>query len=99
MLQELAARTGASAWAIASMLFFLAVWVAITVRVFTARRDDLDARARLALEGDECAPSLKVWGAEGGTVRGDDPGPVGGDEGSARSSSERRAVRAGRAEA
>ncbi len=52
MLQELAARTGAGAWAIASMLFFLAVWVFIAVRVVRARREDLDARARLPLEED-----------------------------------------------
>ena len=52
MLQELTARTGATAWAIASMLFFLAVWVFVTVRVFRARPEDLDARARLPLEGD-----------------------------------------------
>ena len=37
MLQELAARTGATAWAIASMLFFLAVWVFVAVRVFRTR--------------------------------------------------------------
>jgi hypothetical protein len=57
MLQELAARTGAAGWAIASMLFFLAVWVAITVRVFRTRREEMDARARLALEGDGGSPS------------------------------------------
>jgi hypothetical protein len=53
MLQELAARSGATAWAIASMLFFLAVYLVIAVRVFRTRPEDLDARARLALEGDE----------------------------------------------
>ena len=52
MLQELAARTDAASWAIASMLFFLAVYVVITVAVFRARPEDLEARARLALEGD-----------------------------------------------
>jgi hypothetical protein len=52
MLQELAARTGAGGWAIASMLFFLAIYLAIAVRVCRARADDLEARARLALEGD-----------------------------------------------
>jgi cbb3-type cytochrome oxidase subunit 3 len=53
MLQELAAQTGATAWAIGSMLFFLAVWVAITLRVVFARREEMDARARLPLEEDE----------------------------------------------
>jgi hypothetical protein len=52
MLQELAARTGASGWAIASMLFFLVVWLVIAVRVFRTRPEELEARARLALEGD-----------------------------------------------
>ncbi len=52
MLQELAAETGAGAWAIASMLFFLGAWVAIAVRVAFAQSEDMDAQARLALEGD-----------------------------------------------
>ena len=52
MLQELAARTGASAWAIASMIFFVVAWAAIAWRVFRARPGDMEARARLALEGD-----------------------------------------------
>lgn len=53
MLQELAARTGASAWAVASMLFFIAVWAVIAVGVFRARPEEMDARARLALEADD----------------------------------------------
>ncbi|MFO7692618.1 MAG: hypothetical protein R6V57_05990 [Vicinamibacterales bacterium] len=52
MLQELAAETGAAGWAIASMLFFVVAWLVIARRVFRARTEDLDARARLALEGD-----------------------------------------------
>ncbi|KAA0253257.1 hypothetical protein FBQ97_03775 [Acidobacteria bacterium ACD] len=50
MLQELAARTGASAWVIASMLFFIGAWVLVTVRVLRARSEEMDARARLPLE-------------------------------------------------
>lgn len=50
MLQELAARTGASAWAVASMLFFIGVWVLVAVRVVRARREEMDARARLPFE-------------------------------------------------
>ena len=53
MLQELAARTGASAWAIGSMLFFLAIYLIVAVRVFRARPEDLEAQARLVLEGDD----------------------------------------------
>ena len=52
MLQELTARSGATAWAIASMLFFMAVWVFVTVRVVRTRPEELDALARLPLEGD-----------------------------------------------
>ena len=52
MLQEIAAQTGAGGWAIASMLFFAVVWLVIAGRVLRARTDDMDARARLALEGD-----------------------------------------------
>jgi hypothetical protein len=57
VLQELAARTGATAWAIASMLFFLSVWIFVAVRVFRSRPEEMDARARLALEGDGEAPA------------------------------------------
>jgi hypothetical protein len=53
MLQELAARTGTAPWVIGSMLFFLGVWLAITIWVVTMRREDADAKARLALEGDD----------------------------------------------
>lgn len=52
MLQELAAQTGAGVWAIASMVFFVVAWLGIAVWVFRARPEDLEARARLALEGD-----------------------------------------------
>lgn len=62
MLQELAARTGATFWAIASMLFFLAVWVFVTVRVFRTRPEELDAQARLPLEGDGAAPGGRPAG-------------------------------------
>ena len=60
MLQELAARTRATGWAIASMLFFIGFYVVITVRVFRARPEDLEARARLALEGDDESPTTKA---------------------------------------
>ena len=50
MLQELGASTNASTWAVASMLFFVAVYLVVTVQVFRARPDELDARARMALD-------------------------------------------------
>ena len=53
MLQELAARTGAAAWVVASMLFFIACWVVIAVWVVRARREDLEAHARLPLDGED----------------------------------------------
>jgi hypothetical protein len=52
MLQELAARTGASGWAIASMIFFVVAWLGIAWRVLRTRPEELEARARLALEGE-----------------------------------------------
>ena len=50
MLQELGASTGAAVWATSSMLFFIAVYVVVAVRAFRSRPEDLDARARMALD-------------------------------------------------
>ena len=50
MLQELAAGSGAAAWAIGSLLFFVAVYALVMVRLFRTSREELDAQARLALE-------------------------------------------------
>ena len=58
MLQELAARTGAAPWAIASMLFFLGVFIAITVKVVRTRPEELEERARLPLDGDALGDGL-----------------------------------------
>lgn len=52
MLQELAARSGTAAWAIGSMLFFLAVFVAIVVWVALKRPEEMEKHARLPLEAD-----------------------------------------------
>jgi hypothetical protein len=52
VLQELAAQTGAAAWAIASMLFFLAAWVAVVVWIARKRPEEMDAQARLPLDSD-----------------------------------------------
>lgn len=49
MLQDLATRLS-TVLATASMLFFVAVYVVVVVRVVRARREDLDAHARLALD-------------------------------------------------
>jgi hypothetical protein len=53
MLQELVARTGLAPWAIASMLFFIGAWAWIAIGVFRARKEDMDARARLVLDGPD----------------------------------------------
>jgi hypothetical protein len=52
MFEELAARTGASWWTIASMLFFVTVWAGVAAWATRARAEDMDARARLPLDGD-----------------------------------------------
>jgi len=57
MLQELAARTQATSWAIGSMLFFLVVWVVIMVRVFRTSNDALDAQAQLVLDDGAGGPT------------------------------------------
>ena len=51
MLQELAARSGTAAWAIGSMLFFLAVFIGLVVWVALRRPEEMKARARMPLEG------------------------------------------------
>jgi hypothetical protein len=67
MLQELAAETGQAGWAIASMLFFLAVWLGVLVWVVRSRAEDMAARARLPLEADP------VTGSDEG-IRNQEPG-------------------------
>ena len=52
MLQDLATSTS-TALAVASLLFFVAVYAIVVVRVWRARRADLDAHARLALDGED----------------------------------------------
>jgi cbb3-type cytochrome oxidase subunit 3 len=53
MLQELATGSNASAWAIGSLLFFIAVYAFVVVRTWRARPEDLAARARMALDDGE----------------------------------------------
>ena len=52
MLQHLTSETGASAWAIASMLFFIAVFAVVMVRLWFATPAELEARAHMALDDD-----------------------------------------------
>jgi cbb3-type cytochrome oxidase subunit 3 len=52
VLQELASQTGAPIWAIASMLFFLGLWLAIALATWRARPEAMDERARLPLDRD-----------------------------------------------
>jgi hypothetical protein len=52
VLQELAGRTGAPGWAIASMLFFLGLWLAIALATWRARPEAMDERSRLPLDGE-----------------------------------------------
>ena len=50
MLQELAAESGATAWAIGSLLFFVAVYALVMVRLFRTSREELDQQAGLVLD-------------------------------------------------
>jgi uncharacterized membrane protein len=50
MLQELAAGSGATAWAIGSLLFFVTVYALVMVRLFRTSREELERQARKALE-------------------------------------------------
>jgi len=53
VLQELAARSDTAAWAIGSMLFFLAVFIAIVVWVVRKHPDEMARRARMPLENED----------------------------------------------
>jgi hypothetical protein len=53
VLQELAALTGAWVWAVASMIFFLLVFVAVVVQVWRTRPEVAESCARLPLEDDD----------------------------------------------
>ncbi len=49
MLQDLATNLSTTL-AVASMLFFVAVYIVVTVGVFRTGADELDVRARMALD-------------------------------------------------
>jgi cytochrome c oxidase cbb3-type subunit 4 len=44
---------------VAALLLFLAVFVAVVVRICRARRDEVDAIARLPLEGDHAGAGAR----------------------------------------
>jgi hypothetical protein len=52
VLQELATETGKSAWAVASMLFFIAVWVVVATKVWRTPPEELAEFARMPLSDD-----------------------------------------------
>lgn len=51
MLEDLATNLSTTL-AVASLLFFVAVYLVVTIGVFRTGADDHDRRARLALDGD-----------------------------------------------
>ncbi len=53
MLEELAKHTEAGAWAIASMLFFLAAWLVVALKTWRTRPERLAELARLPLSDDD----------------------------------------------
>ena len=50
MLQELTSDTGAGMWATASLLFFIAVYVFVSVRLYFTPSHHLDEQARMVLD-------------------------------------------------
>jgi hypothetical protein len=63
VLQELASQTGAPIWAIASMLFFLGLWLLIGLATWRTRPEAMKKRARLPLD-DEADPAAAVVSRE-----------------------------------
>jgi hypothetical protein len=58
VLQDLA-TSASTALATASLLFFVAVYTFVVVRVVRARKEDLDARARMVLDDETPAAALR----------------------------------------
>jgi cbb3-type cytochrome oxidase subunit 3 len=52
-LSDVMSHSGLVLFAEIAMILFIVVFVAIVIRVFTARRKDMDRNARLPLEDDE----------------------------------------------
>ena len=55
MLQQLTQDTGAQAWAIASMFFFIGVFAWVVVRIVRTPRAEHEAHARIPLDDDGSA--------------------------------------------
>ncbi len=55
MLQDLATNLSTTL-AIASLLFFVAVYIVVTIGVFRTGADELDARAHMALDDGSTTP-------------------------------------------
>ena len=64
MLQQLATETGAQPWVIASMIFFLSVFLIAAFRVWRTSAADAEGFARLPL-GEDGAPTPFLGVAEG----------------------------------
>ena len=60
MFQELAARSQTAAWAIGSMLFFLALFIAIVVWVVRKHPDEMARRARMPLEDGNRDSGIRI---------------------------------------
>ena len=52
-LSDIMGHSGLSHYAVIALLLFFLVFVAIVIRVFTARRADMDRNARLPLDDGE----------------------------------------------
>jgi hypothetical protein len=63
MLQDLATNLSTTL-AVASLLFFVAVYIVVTVGVFRTAAEDLEMRARLVLD-DETRPAADSDGEQG----------------------------------
>ena len=50
MLQELTTQTGAGGWAAASTLFFIAVYIIVSIRLYRQSAAHLDEQTRLTLD-------------------------------------------------
>ena len=50
MIRDLATQTDASAWVIASMFFFIAVFGVVAFRVLSSKKGAFDRQARLPLD-------------------------------------------------
>lgn len=60
MLQQLATETGAQPWVIASMIFFLSVFLLAAFRAWRTSEADAESFARLPLADDEAPPRAAI---------------------------------------